>query len=151
MDVRLAIKYFCNYQERSHKEVRSKLYDLGCRTDQVNNILAELIEIDLLNEDRFARSFARGKFRIKQWGRTKIRMHLKQHQISDYCLKSAMQEINEADYLFVLNNLAKKRWQLLKGEKHIRIRQEKMFRFLLQRGFEAELIKDCLSEIINAE
>ncbi|MBS1588002.1 MAG: RecX family transcriptional regulator [Bacteroidetes bacterium] len=151
MDARSKIHHFCNYQERSHKEVRSKLYELGCHSDEVNNLLAELIELDLLNENRFAHSLVRGKFRIKQWGRVKIKMQLKQHQISDYCVKSAMQEIIETEYLSVLKNLAAKKWILLKDEKQPLIRKEKLVRFLLQRGFESDLIKDCLSEIIHAE
>ena len=83
---------YCAYQERCHEEVRSKLLNMGVYSDWREEIIVQLIEENFLNEERFARSFARGKFRIKQWGRNRIRQELKKRKISDYCVRKAMEE-----------------------------------------------------------
>src|SRR5690606_5982087 len=116
MDKRSSIYHYCQYQERCHAEVRNKLYELGCRTPEVEELIAELIEKDLLNEERYARAIARGKFRMKQWGRQKILQQLKLNKISEYCIKKAMTEIDEDEYMQVLQKLAERKWQELKKE-----------------------------------
>ena len=150
MDHKTAIYQYCNYQERSHKEVRNKLYDLGCRTTEVNELIAELIEVGLLNEERYARAIARGKFRIKKWGRNKIINALKLQQVSAYCIKKALTEIDEDEYLEVLKKLSEKRWTELSTEKNKLIKKKKFYSFLLQRGFEQALINEAYKEIIEA-
>lgn len=150
MDVKTAIYRYCNYQERCHKEVRNKLYELGAYTTEVQQLITELIEEGLLNEERYARSFARGKFRIKHWGRVKIRQHLKLNQVSDYCIQKAMLEIDAEEYLTVLIRLAEKKMLELAGEKII-IRKMKTFRYLAQKGFETDIINDAIKEIINPD
>jgi regulatory protein len=117
MDLKTAIYRYCNYQERCHKQVRNKLYDLGATTTEVQQLITDVIEAGLLNEERYARSFARGKFRIKRWGRIKIRQHLKADQVSDYCIKKAMLEIDGDEYTTVLLRLAEKKWNELEREK----------------------------------
>ena len=89
------LKQYCAYQERSHHEVKSRLYDLGVWKKDHDEIIAALIEENYLNEERFAIAFAGGKFRMKQWGRVKIRYELKQRQVSEYCIKKAMKQIDE--------------------------------------------------------
>ena len=79
MSVDKSIYHYCNYQERSHKEVRNKLYELGCNTDEVNAHLSDLIEKGVLNEERYAKAIVRGKFNLKQWGRVKILQLLNRH------------------------------------------------------------------------
>ena len=91
------LKKYCAYQERSHKEVVDKLYKLGLYKNEVDQVLIALIQDDFLNEERFAQAFVSGKFRIKRWGRVKIKSHLKQKHISDYCIKKGMQEIDETE------------------------------------------------------
>ncbi len=93
------LQRYCAYQDRCHSEVRSKLLDLGIYGDELEEIIAELITDNFLNEERFARSYARGKFNIKKWGRHRIKQELKRRQITDYCLRKAMEEIEETDYL----------------------------------------------------
>src|ERR1017187_9401155 len=89
---------FCAYQERCQQEMRDKLYSWGLYPDAVENIIAGLITGNYLNEERFAKSYAGGKFRIKKWGRIKIKIELKKRKISEYCIKRAMEEINNRDY-----------------------------------------------------
>src|SRR5215471_2801752 len=129
------LKHYCSYQERCHSEVRDKLYDLGVRRKEHDEIVASLIEEGYLNEERFAIAFASGKFRIKEWGRIKIKYELKQKDVSDYSIKKALRQINEADYLQVLKKIAEERFASLKGEQYL-VRKKKTIDYLVQRGFE---------------
>ena len=151
MDSRATIYSYCNYQERCHKEVRNKLYDIGCRREEVESLITDLISDDLLNEERYARSFARGKFRVKQWGKNKIVYALRQNKVSDYCIKKGLSEIDSIDYLEALAKLAAKKWHELRAEKTKLVRKVKLQRYLLQKGFENDLIKDVISEIITSD
>lgn len=139
-------KHYCAYQERSHAEVKEKLYSFGLRKTDVETILSQLIEENYLNEERFARQFAGGKFRIKKWGRVKIVYELKQKRISAYNIKKALEEIDEADYNETLLKLASAKWKLLKKDQHL-IRQSKTQQYLLQKGFEPNLVKTAVMEI----
>ncbi|NUO00752.1 MAG: RecX family transcriptional regulator [Saprospiraceae bacterium] len=137
------LQRFCAYQDRCHSEVRSKLLELGVYGDDLGEIMVLLIEEDFLNEERFARSYARGKFRIKQWGRVRIRQELKRRQLSEYCIKAAFSEIDETEYWDTLCKLLAKQQNLLKGGDE-RTRRDKLFRHALQKGYEAELILEAL-------
>lgn len=92
------IKHYCGYQERSHAEVKEKLYSFGLWKNDVEMLLSRIIEEDYLNGERFAKAFVGGKFRMKHWGRVKIKYELKQKQVSEYNIRKAMKEINEDDY-----------------------------------------------------
>src|SRR3954465_2891428 len=122
-----AILNYCKYQERCHSEVRNKLYELGCNKTDMEKHLTKLIEKDALNEERFARAFAGGKFRMKQWGREKIKQQLKLRKISDYCIKKAMTEINSTDYENTLNKLAFKKTNEIKGDRSFLSRKSKLY------------------------
>ncbi|MEL6865034.1 MAG: regulatory protein RecX [Bacteroidota bacterium] len=147
------LQKYCAYQDRCHQEVRSKLLDLGVYGDDLEWIMADLIEDNFLNEERFARSYARGKFRFKHWGRIRIRRELKQRQISDYCLRKAMEEIEEEDYRQTLDQLLRKKGRLLK-EKEVFKRNAKLAAFAIRKGYESglvwELIK-ALPEVLGEE
>lgn len=149
MSARESIYRFCNYQPRSHQETRNKLYELGCKTPEVEELIAELIEKGLLNEELYARAIARGRFRLKQWGRVKITQYLKLNRVSDYCIKKAMTEIEGDEYYTTLQKLAAKKWAELKSEKQVPIRKNKTFRYLQQKGYEGSLITEAIAELIN--
>ena len=138
------LKHYCAYQERSHSEVKEKLYSLGVWKKDHDNIIATLIEGDYLNEERFAIAFAGGKFRMKQWGRVKIKYELKQKQVNDYSIKKALKQIKEEEYLAVLKKLADEKYASLKDEQYL-IRKKKTIDYLMQKGFEMELIKKAVS------
>ena len=133
------LKHYCAYQERCHSEVKEKLYNLGIWKKEHDEIIATLIEENYLNEERFAIAYAGGRFRIKKWGRTKIKYELKQKQVSDYCIKKALKKIDEEDYLKVLGKLAKEKYASLKNDQHL-IRKKKTIDYLQQKGYEYELI-----------
>lgn len=143
-------KQYCAYQERSHAEVKEKLYSFGLYKQQVEESLSQLIEEDYLNEERFAIQFAGGRFRMKQWGRVKIKYELKQKQVSEYCIKKALKQIDEEDYLATLNKLAEKKWALIiKEDKNKFTRLAKITDYLLQKGFENDLVKLAVKAIAN--
>jgi regulatory protein len=138
------LKQYCAYQERCHSEVIEKLYDLGVYKKEHDEIIAALIEENYLNEERFAIAFAGGKFRIKQWGRVKIKYELKQKQVSEYCIKKALAGIEEEDYLKTLHKLAEEKRKTLKTEKNIFIKKRKLQDYLLQKGFETNLVREVV-------
>ena len=140
------IKHYCRYQERCHREVKEKLYGYGLSKADVEEILANLIENNLLNEERFATQFARGKFSIKQWGRKKIQYELQQKGVSSFLIKLSLKEIDEEDYLATLRKLADKKWLSLKDE-HYLTRQAKVTSYLMQKGYEPALISKTILEI----
>jgi len=141
-------RHYCGYQERSHTEVKEKLYSFGLWKTDVEILLSRLIEENYLNEERFAQQFAGGKFRIKQWGRIKIKHELKQKQVSEYCIKKAMKEIDEEEYMKVLLKLAAQKWKSVKGPGVNRFTKlGKTTAYLLQKGYEADLVKKALSEL----
>jgi regulatory protein len=143
-------RHYCGYQERSHIEVKEKLYSFGLHKQQVEELLSQLIEDDYLNEERYAIQFAGGRFRMKQWGRIKIKYELKQKRISEYCIKKALKEIDEDAYLKTLQKLTAKKWSSVKGEgvnRYVKI--SKTTDYLLQKGYESDLIKQALAAIQN--
>ena len=149
MDLRTAIYRYCNYQERAHQEVRNRLYELGATTPEVESLITELIEADLLNEERFARSYARGKFRIKKWGRIKIKVGLNALRVSEYCIKKGLTEINQEEYWETLLSLARRWWDHYKGIKPEWARKAKAHQYLLSRGYENGLVAEALTEILS--
>ena len=140
------IKHYCSYQERCHSEVKEKLYGFGLNRAEVDELMSMLVEENYLNEERFAIQYAGGKFRMNHWGRNKIKQGLKQKHISDYCIKKAMKEIEEDEYLKLLNKLFEQKLATLKSEKNIFIKKRKLQDFLLQRGFESELISEAITK-----
>lgn len=140
------LRQYCAYQERSHFEVQQKLWDLGVRRADHEEIIASLIEDDYVNEERFALQFAGGKFRMKHWGRKKIYYGLKEKKVSEYSIKKALKAIDEQAYEATLKKLAEDKYASLKGEQHL-IRKKKTQDYLLQKGYEPELIGKVLSWI----
>ncbi len=141
------IKHYCAYQERSHKEVKEKLYGFGLYKAEVEMLLTQLIEENYLNEERFALAFAGGKFRMKQWGRQKIKYELKQKQVSDYCIKKALAAIDGEQYEKVLYKMATGKLNALKTEKNLLLKKRKMQQYLMQKGFETALIAKAMDEL----
>lgn len=139
------IKQYCAYQERSHFETKNKLFEFGLNTKEVDNIIATLIEENFLNEERFATLFAGGKFRIKHWGRVKIKYELQLHKVSTYNITKALKQIDEDEYLLVLEKLCNKYCEGLKGKKIAKNYKTKTY--LQSKGFELNLINEVLKKI----
>lgn len=142
------IESYCAYQDRCHKEVVSKLKDMGMIPLAIDTIIAQLIEDRFLNEERFAKSFARGKFNIKKWGKNRIVRELKFRNISKYNITTALKEIEPEAYLTTLDDLAHKRLQQI-TETNIQKRRKKLADYLLYRGWESHLVYEKLKELIH--
>ncbi len=134
---------FCAYQERTQQEVRDRLKGWSVFGDDAEAVIAELIEQNYLNEGRFAKAFAGGKFRIKGWGKRKITQHLKQRGIAGYNLDAAMKEIAPTDYRDTLTSLLDKKRQSLRDDNPLVIKQ-KLVRYALSKGYEFDLIFSVL-------
>lgn len=139
---------WCAYQERSQQDARDKLYELGMWTEAVEEIISQLIQDNFLNEERFACSFARGKFSIKKWGRIKIKQELKQKRVGEYCLKKAMKEIDETEYLNTLKKLIESKRLLIKESNKVKLKY-KLLSYALSKGYESDLIYDVLNNMEN--
>jgi regulatory protein len=136
---RQKIYRYCAYQERSHGEVRDKLYTYGLYKDEVEEILSQLITDGFLNEERFAKAFAGGKFRLMKWGRIKIVHELEARGLTANCIKAGLREIPDDDYLTTLSELLQRKSEQSE-EKDLFIKRDKVARFAIQKGFEPELV-----------
>lgn len=142
-----AIKHYCAYQERCHAEVRNKLIALECFGEDLEEAVSILIEENYLNEERFAVAFAGGKFRVQAWGRVKIKQQLKLKHVSDYCIRKGLASIDEDDYLKTLQQLLLKKKSSLSSEKNQWRQQQKIFNYLIQKGYELDLIQEIWKSI----
>ena len=138
------IKQYCVYRERCHSEVKEKLYSYGLYKNDVELLMAQLIEENFLNEERFAIQYAGGKFRMNQWGRVKIKYALRQKQVSEYSIKKALKQISEVDYNKTLQKLVAQKLKTLKSETNIFSKKRKLQDYLLQKGYEGELVREVI-------
>lgn len=145
-DAQLKLEYYCSYQERCHQEVVQKLYDLGMKSNETATIVVHLIQHDFLNEERFARSFARGKHRIKHWGKIRIINELKKRQISAPNIKCALTEISEEEYHDAFDKLAERHWESIR-ETNVQKKKKKFCDYMLRKGWESNLVYDRLKDL----
>ena len=142
-----SVQQYCSSQERCHSEVKDRLYSQGLSEDDVQEIISRLISENFLNEERFARAFARGKFRIKGWGKVKIRYELKTRRVNDHCIRKGLSEIDEDEYGKSLRKYFEQKWSSLASEKNIFTKKKKLLDYLSQKGYERDLIFDMLKHI----
>jgi len=139
---------YCAYQERSQQEVRDKLYGYGLHYDEVEEVLTNLIVEGFINEERFAKAYVGGKFRMKGWGKRKILQGLKQHKVSEYCIKKGLQVIEPQPYYETLLKHAQKKYSSLKPQNEYMIKG-KLTQHLVGKGFEMDLIRDAIDDVLN--
>jgi regulatory protein len=140
------ISSYCAYQERSHKEVRNKLYEFGMHRGEVDEILTRLITDGFLNEQRFAKAFAGGKFRMKKWGRNKIIHELEAHGVAPKCIQIGLNEIDAADYRKTLARLVNKKLTETREENPFK-KRNLVARFVIGKGYEPEAVWEMLKEL----
>lgn len=138
---------WCAYQERCQQEVRDKLYEFGLWPEAVENIITDLISNNFINEERFATAYAGGKFRVKRWGKIKIRMMLKQKRVSDYSIKQALALINDEDYFNAIKKVIEIKLKTLHSEKNAVQKKYKLIKHAQSKGFETDLIVEVLKEL----
>jgi regulatory protein len=137
---------YCAYQERTQQEVRDKLYSYGLYGNEVEEVIADLIAENFINEERFAKAYAGGKFRMKKWGRKKIRHGLLQHGISDYCIRVGLEEISDEDYGRTLESLIDKKWSSIMEDDDYK-RKNKVAVYVIGKGYEPDLVWDFLKKL----
>lgn len=142
-EAKLKASHFCAYQERSQQEVRDKLYEFGLYQSEVEEVLTELIVEGFINEERFAKAYIGGKFRMKKWGRVKILQSLKPHNISQYCINKGLQEIDEEEYIDTLKEIISKKSVAIKAVNNYE-HNHKLARYAISRGFEPDLVWEIL-------
>jgi len=142
----MKLKHYCGYQERCHYEVKEKLYSLGLRKTDVEQLLSRLIEENYLNEERFAQQFVGGYFRQKKWGINKIVYALRQKKVSEYNIKKGLKEIDQVEYSKVAEKLIRTKWLLLKKEQYLN-REAKTMSFLLQKGYDAVMVQAIIKKV----
>lgn len=139
------IMRYCAYQERSHQEVKRRLFDYGLFASQVDEILSKLIADGFLNEERFAKAFAGGKFRMKKWGKLKIEQELKSRGLTERCIRSGLQEIDAADYRKSLVLVVRKKIKET-HEHNLLAKRNKVARFAIGKGYEPELVWETVKD-----
>jgi regulatory protein len=137
---------YCAYQERTQEEVRSKLYTYGLSPDEVEQVLLELIAEKLVDEERYAASYVRGRYSLKRWGRRKIIQGLKGKRISDYCIRQGLKEIDPEQYWQNVLYLLEKKNRSEKDGNPL-LRRQKLTYYLLGKGYENDLVQDALQEL----
>ncbi|MFY0631826.1 MAG: RecX family transcriptional regulator [Flavobacteriaceae bacterium] len=147
-EIKKKLEYYCAYQDRCHQEVEKKLREFHLIAEARELILLHLMQHNFLNEERFSKSFARGKFRIKQWGRRRIVQELKMRNISAYNIKTGLKEIEEDEYIAMLHKVASSKNNSIK-ESNLFKRKQKLYQYLYGRGYESNLIQDVTKEIFT--
>lgn len=144
----LKLQNYCAYQERCHKEVRQKLLGMRMIPEAIDIIIVHLLEHNFLNEERFAKTFVRGKFKIKKWGKYRLTLELKKKDISKFNINLAIRQIPNNEYLEVFNKLAEKKENSI-NEKDKWKKKKKLVDYLLYRGWETHLVYDKVNELIK--
>jgi regulatory protein len=140
------LQRYCTYQDRCHIEVERKLTEMRMIPQAKEQIIMSLIEDDYLNEERFALAFVKGKFRIKKWGRIRLKAELKKRKISKYLIKSALEQISEKDYLFTFEELANRKANSIKANS-ILLKKKKLADYLIYRGWESSLVNNKVNQL----
>jgi regulatory protein len=133
------LRHYCRYQARCHHEVKNKLFELGVDKNDYEEMIIELVEENYLDEERFAIAFAIGKFKMKQWGKNRIRYSLKEKMVNQEIIVKSLDQINDKEYTHVLKKLAREKYASLKNEQWV-VRKKKTMDYLVQKGYEMELV-----------
>lgn len=149
LEAKSKLEALCAYQERCSYDLQKKMNSWGLDRETQDRLLADLISNNFLNEQRFAEAFVSGKVRIKRWGRLKIKVELKKKMISDYSIRKGLELIDEETYWDNLMHLANRKWHDLSREKNQFVRKGKLYRYLVSKGYETDLIRDAIQQLVN--
>ncbi len=147
-EAKRSLESYCAYQDRCHQEIERKLYTMQMIPEAREMIILHLMEHDFLNEERFSKSFARGKFRIKNWGKRRIIRELKMRNISSFNINTALGEIDDEMYIKTLEDITIKRFELI-NESNVYKKRKKLTDYLMRKGFENNLIYEAVSEVFK--
>lgn len=150
LELKQKAEQFCAYQERCHKEVIQRLYQWRATPEEQNEIVVHLIQNNFLNEERFAQSFARGKHRIKKYGKVRIVNELKIRGISNYNIQKALEEISDQAYQQAFNELSERAWHSIKEKNELK-KKKKFCDYLFRKGYESDLIYTAWNEFLKSK
>ncbi len=142
------LEHYCAYQERCHQEVRQKLEGMYMIPEAIDVIIVHLLKHNFLNEERFAKTFVSGKFKIKRWGRYRLTFELKKKDISKVNINQALKTIENGEYIEVFNDLAEKKANSIKESNKFK-KRKKLIDYLLYRGWESYLVYEKANELIK--
>ena len=142
------LEHYCAYQERCHKEVLQKLKGMNMIPEVIDVVIGHLLEHDFLNEERFAKNYILGKFKIKKWGKRRLTLALKQKDITKYNINLALNLIGDNEYIDTFNALAEKKLESIR-ETNVLKKKKKLTDYLLYRGWEPHLVYDKVNELIK--
>ncbi|WP_460220591.1 regulatory protein RecX [Psychroserpens sp. MEBiC05023] len=141
------LERYCVYQERCHKEITQKLHDMRMIPEARDQIIVHLLQHNFLNEERYAKAFVRGKFRIKKWGKQRLQIELKRKDINKTIINLALKEIDDNDYYDTFHALAEKKCAIIQ-ESNLQKKRKKLANYLFYRGWESQLVYDKIRELI---
>lgn len=144
----ITLQKYCAYQDRCHTEIEHKLKTMGMIPQAADQIIMTLIQDDYLNEERFVMAFVRGKFKIKKWGKIRLKSELKRRHISKYLIEKGLKQISEHEYLIEFEKLANKKAETLGGASKVQ-KKKKLIDYLMYRGWEPHLIYDKVNQLFN--
>ena len=140
------MEHYCSYQERCHKEVVQKLHSMYMIPEAIDHIVVKLMQDNFLNEERYAKAFVSGKFRIKKWGKQRLTRELKQKDIGKTLINMALQTITDEEYLETFHALAEKKAETIR-ETNVLKKKKKLADYLFYRGWESHLVYDKVNEL----
>lgn len=141
---------FCAYQERTQQQVREKAREWELEPDEIEEVVAEMVTQKFVDEERYARSYVRGKYAARRWGRRLLMQGLREQKLSDYCIRAGMSEIDPDVYWANLLGLAAKKARAVAGESHPMKRKAKVLAYLASKGYESDLARDAAEQALGA-
>ncbi|MBC7446878.1 MAG: RecX family transcriptional regulator [Hymenobacteraceae bacterium] len=139
---------YCAYQERTQQQVRTKAAEWELEPNEVEELVAEMVTQKFVNEERYARSYVRGKYAARRWGRRLLVQGLREQKLSDYCIRAGMSEIDPDVYWENLLGLAAKKARSVAGESHPMKRKAKVLAYLASKGYESDLARDAAEQAL---
>lgn len=149
-EAKVKLEHFCSYQERCHDDILKKLYEMKMIPQAIDLIIVHLIDNNFLNEERFACSFARGKHRIKSWGKIRIVNELKIRHVSKYNIEKGLKEITDDEYWTTFEKLANHHWETMKEPNKLK-KRKKFCDYLLRKGFESNMVYEKMKELESSD
>ena len=150
LEAQQKLEFYCSYQERCHQEVTQKLWEMNMIPQAIDLIVVHLIDNNFLNETRFACSFARGKHRIKHWGKIRIVNELKFRKISAFNIKIGLKEISDQQYFETFEACADLHWQNMREGNKLK-KRKKFCDYLLRKGFESDIVYAKVKELESGQ
>ena len=145
-DIKRRIYSFCTYQERTINDVRKKLSGMDLPQSRIDDLIRELVQENFINEARFVESFVSGKLRINKWGRRKIQLALKTKSLPASLIASGLEKIDKGEYSQIIAHLIATKSRMVKDVNPL-VGKNKVARFLLGKGFEAELVWEQINQM----